>query len=144
MRLAYADPPYLGLCQLYGHDHRPDGRCWNEPITHEALLCRLDQEYEGWAWMKPFASYKPGVACAYTWEPVLFRRGRDEWSRDSLTVRDSLAEPIAMRRGLPGAKPERFCEWVRNLLGYVPGDELTDIFPGTGTMDAVMAQECLY
>lgn len=31
-----------------------------------------------------------------------------------------------------GAKPARFCRWVFELLGALPGDELVDVFPGTG------------
>ena len=29
MKLAYADPPYLGCCRLYEHFH-PDGLCWDD------------------------------------------------------------------------------------------------------------------
>jgi hypothetical protein len=52
--------------------------------------------------------------------------------------RDHLSERITMRRGLTGAKPERFCRWVLDLLGYQPGDELEDLFPGTGVMARVV------
>lgn len=55
MKFAFADPPYLGCCQLYGHEHgegggRPfDGRCWNDPETHALLLGWL-AEFDGWAY----------------------------------------------------------------------------------------------
>ena len=39
---------------------------------------------------------------------------------------------MAMGKGLVGAKPEAFCRWVLDLLGYVEGDEVVDVFPGTG------------
>jgi hypothetical protein len=31
-----------------------------------------------------------------------------------------------------GRKPVAFCAWLFDLLGMVPGDELVDLFPGTG------------
>lgn len=50
MKFAYADPPYLGCCGLYGHDHGTDGGCWDEPDTHERLLVRLWTDFpDGWA-----------------------------------------------------------------------------------------------
>jgi hypothetical protein len=55
-------------------------------------------------------------------------------------MRDFLSEPITLRKGLIGAKPERFCRWIADLLGYIEGDELVDIFPGTGIMGRVLAQ----
>jgi hypothetical protein len=102
MRFAYADPPYLGRCSYYRHDHprgdRPfDGRCWNDVETHLALIGWLDSEYpDGWAlsasapslrdllprtpadvriapWVKTFCAFKRNVRPAYAWEPVMFR-----------------------------------------------------------------------
>jgi hypothetical protein len=31
-----------------------------------------------------------------------------------------------------GAKPATFCYWLFDLLGALPGDELVDLFPGSG------------
>jgi hypothetical protein len=31
-----------------------------------------------------------------------------------------------------GAKPAAFCYWMFDLLGLLPGDDLVDLFPGTG------------
>ena len=161
MRLAFADPPYLGCCKLYDHFH-PDGLCWDDPSTHKALLDSLS-DYDGWAycltsttlvdllplvpagtrvaaWVKPFAAYKANVRIAYTWEPVLFVPGRDRSSDGAPVGRDHLAEPITLRKGLTGAKPDRFCRWVLDLLGYVPGDTVTDLYPGTGSMGRVLDQ----
>ncbi len=33
-----------------------------------------------------------------------------------------------------GRKPVAFCAWLFDLLGMVPGDELVDLFPGTGAV----------
>ena len=171
MKVAYADPPYLGCCSLYGHDHR-DG-CWDDLATHRQLVARLVAEYpDGWAmsatsvslrallpecpsnvrvaaWVKPFCAFKRGVRPAYGWEPVIFWRGRNpsaghphpppQKGGKQTTPKDFVAESITLRKGLTGAKPERFCGWVLDLLGVLPGDEVADLFPGTGAMSRVAA-----
>lgn len=90
------------------------------------------------AWVKPFAAFKRNVRIAYTWEPVIFRPGRDSSSDGAPVGRDHLAEAITMRKGLTGAKPRAFCDWVLDLIGWVPGDELDDLYPGTGVMGSVI------
>lgn len=157
MRFAYADPPYLGCGKLYAAHHR-DALDWDDPAEHRRLIDRLSAEYpDGWAlsastpslrtllpmcpddvriaaWVKPFAAFKANVRVAYTWEPVIFRGGRMSSKDGAPVTRDHLAEPITMLKGLPGAKPDRFCEWVLWMLGFVPGDSVDDLFPGTGAM----------
>jgi hypothetical protein len=127
---------------------------------HRALVERLDREHpDGWAlsmasvdisamamilprdvrwgsWVKTFASFKPGVNPGYAWEPVAFRGGR-ALGRDVDTVRDFLACPIALKKGLAGAKPPRFCAWILDMLGFQAGDTCDDIFPGTGVFSRV-------
>jgi len=161
MRFAYADPPYLGCCALYEHYHGDDGRCWDHLETHAALIERLAVDFpDGWAlsmtsgnliqlaphlpngvrvaaWAKSFASFKPNVNPAYTWEPVVFAGGR-RGDRERPTVKDHLVEPITLRKGLTGAKPEVFCRWVLDLLGFEPGDTVDDLYPGTGVMQCVV------
>jgi len=171
LRFAYADPPYLGCCDLYDHHHGDDGRCWDDPETHRLLIERLIDEYpDGWAlslsspslatilpmcpaearvaaWVKTFCAFKRGVRPAYAWEPVIFVGGRNP-SRGHKhapppkggkqnTPKDFLAAPITLKKGLTGAKPEAFCEWVLDLLNFQPGDELVDLYPGTGIMGRV-------
>lgn len=173
MRLAYADPPYLGCCKLYDHLH-PDGLCWDDPATHAALIARLVTEFpEGWAlsastpslrtilpmcpvdvrvgsWAKSFCAFKRGVRPAYAWEPVIFWRGRNpnaghphapplKGGRQN-TPKDFIVEPITLKKGLTGAKPARVCAWVLDLLGHAPGDEVVDLFPGTGAMGHAAGQ----
>ena len=173
MRFAYADPPYLGKCgKFYGHYH-PDGRCWDDLATHQLLIDRLADEYpDGWAlscsspdlrallplcppevrvaaWVKPFCAFKKGVRPAYAWEPVLFMGGRNknhpppEKGGMQTTPKDYHAAPITLRRGFTGAKPETFCRWVLDLLGYLNSDTLDDLYPGTGVMGAVLRQGTL-
>ncbi len=150
MRIAYADPPYIGQAlRHYSHDPQ----C--AEVNHAQLIARLC-EYDGWAlsasspslpiilpmcpdgirigaWVKPFASFKPGVNPAYAWEPVIFYGGRKR-ERQLPTLRDWVSANITMRTGLAGAKPEAFCFWVFEFLGMVPSDELHDLFPGTGAV----------
>ena len=83
------------------------------------------------AWVKPWSAFKPGVDPAYTWEPVLFKTARKA-SKHTPTVKDHLICNITLKKGLCGAKPRDFCFWVFDLLGMKPGDELVDVFPGTG------------
>jgi hypothetical protein len=161
VKFAYADPPYLGCGKLYADRHQ-EAMVWDDPASHKRLIERLCDEYsDGWAlslhepslrvilpmcpadariasWVKPFAAFKKNVTRAYTWEPVIFHRGRPR-TREQDTWRDHLSEPIALRKGLTGAKPWKFCEWVLNGLNYKPGDTLDDLFPGTGIMGKVVA-----
>jgi hypothetical protein len=158
MRFAYADPPYLGCCKLYSHPHG-DGffGCWDEIHAHKVLVANLCDEFaDGWAlscstpslrhllplcpdnvrvaaWVKPFAIFKPNVNPGYTWEPVLFCGGRRH-DRYDPTVRDWVSANVTLKKGLTGAKPEAFCDWILDLLNVLPGDELVDLFPGTGIM----------
>lgn len=102
MTFAYADPPYLGCCALYQHEHGASGRCWNDLATHERLIDGLTDHYpDGWAlscstpslrlllplcpvdvrvgaWVKTFGAFKKGVRPAYMWEPVIYRGGRNK------------------------------------------------------------------
>lgn len=157
LRFAYADPPYVGCSHLY--PEHPESARWDDPGEHVALMHQMNDEYDGWAlslsvpslkdliagapkgtrigsWVKPFAAYKRNVRVAYTWEPVLWNRTAPR--RDDEPVgRDHLSCPITLKRGLTGAKPEAFCRWVLMLLGWKVGDEVVDLFPGTGVMGRV-------
>ena len=157
-RAAYADPPYLGLAaSIYGKMH-PDAADYDNPETHRRLIERMMDEYDSWAmslhepalrqilsmcpesvrvasWVKPFASFKKNVTRAWTWEPVIFswHRGRKRTIQQP-TWRDHVAEPIAMMRGFPGAKPAKFCYWVFDGLNLEPDDDFADLFPGSGAV----------
>lgn len=164
LRLAYADPPYLGCAHLY--PEHPDAGRWDDPAAHAELIAELESGYDGWAlsmsakslpalapftpagariaaWVKPFAAYKRNVRIAYTWEPLMVKPARMSSTTGALVTRDHLSAPIATRRGLTGAKPEVFCRWVLALLGYLEGDDVTDMFPGTGIMGAITRQTAL-
>lgn len=157
MRVAYADPPYPGQSAkhyLYHADFAGE-------VDHLSLLQQLDGDYDGWllhtsstalsdvlwlaqsigisgfrvmAWVKPFAAFKRNVPVAYAWEPVLVKACRKPVVSKRLTLRDWISEPITMKRGLAGAKPEAVCWWAFEVLGVEPDDELVDLFPGTGAV----------
>lgn len=109
-------------------------------------------------WLKTFGAFKRGVRPAYMWEPVIFyggrnpgfghshkppeRNGKQTTPKDFAIVwgGDALAEPITLKKGLTGAKPEAFCEWVLDLLNVTAEDEVVDLFPGTGVMGRVVAE----
>jgi len=165
MKFAFADPPYIGYSHYYDH---PDRKKWDNPATHADLLHTLRNDYDGWAyclysnslkepqiigaiqgdpqirisaWVKPFASFKPGVNPGYTWEPLIFKCGRP-YERGGTTIRDHLSCNIAMQKGLKGAKPMAVCFWVLKLLNFQPGDTLDDLFPGTGVMGRAVNHFC--
>ncbi len=56
---------------------------------------------------------------------------------------DSLIYPGRARGTDParliGAKPAAFCRWIFDLLGAQPGDELVDLFPGSGGVSRAWA-----
>jgi hypothetical protein len=166
LRFGFADPPYFQCARKHYGDH-PESGVYDTVEGHQHLVRQLVTDFpDGWAlcmrsvdllrllpavapilpadtrvasWVKPFAVFKVHVNPAYTWEPVLFRGGRTG-DRTRLTVRDHLAAPIAMRRGVVGAKPDQFNRWILDLLGWRPGDTVTDLFPGTGSFARVVAR----
>lgn len=157
MRIAIADPPYPGQSAKHYADH-PD---YAGEVDHAHLLKQLDADYDGWAlhtsstalsdvlalaaeqgvtgfrvmaWVKPFAAFKRNVSVAYAWEPVLVKPVRKPVVSGRVVMRDWISEPITLRRGLTGAKPEAVCRWLFEMLGAQPADELHDLFPGTGAV----------
>lgn len=154
LRLAYADPPYPGLSARYYGDH-PD---YAGEVDHRALLVEL-ATYDGWAlstsaaalpavsalavslglsfrvgaWIRGHRTH-PARGPLSAWEPVLFHGARPLVSaRPGIDVLDHFHHP---RRGpgeVVGAKPWAFCAWLfRDLLQARAGDELADLFPGSG------------
>jgi hypothetical protein len=151
MRLAYADPPYLGLARrYYGTDE----------VDHPELIARLVDEFpDGWAlsgsadslrqilpmcpdvarvacWVKgprPGVSWRPRSA----WEPLIVVGGRPRRIDVSEDLSDVLlwgGRQHSHPDALVGMKPAAFCEWMFRQLGAMVGDELVDLFPGSGAI----------
>jgi hypothetical protein len=129
---------------------------WDSIDTHADLITKLSDEYDAWAlsmhtpalktllplcpddirvmaWVKPWASFKPGVGVAYAWEPIIIRGGRTR-TKDQDTVRDWISANATMKKGMPGAKPVALCFWLFNVLNLHPDDNFTDLFPGSGVV----------
>lgn len=165
MKIGYADPPYPGQAQRHYGD-QPD---YVGEVDHGELLKRLDADYDGWllhtssvalpeilrlaadenvtgfrimAWVKPFAAFKRNVSVAYAWEPVLVKAVRKPVVSKRIVMRDWVSESITLRRGLTGAKPEAVCRWAFEMLGAEPGDDLDDMFPGTGAVFRAWEKWC--
>lgn len=145
MRLAYADPPYPGLANLYAE---------RTEVDHADLIASLEREYDGWAlsthvpglrvvvpllperaricaWVKPWVAMRPGARLQYAWEPVIIAPARQpdtslfDWVRTGSSRRG---------RQLIGAKPDELAWWIFAALGARPGDDLVDLYPGTGAV----------
>jgi hypothetical protein len=151
-RIAYADPPYPGQSARHYADH-PD---YAGEVDHAQLLDRL-AGYDGWAlstsaaalqsvlslcpgdvrvgvWYRP-NSEPPGNRGTWwwSWEPVIFRPARppEGATRDMLSHHK---EQGFLGSTIIGQKPRRVCEWIFALVGLRPGDELDDLFPGSGAV----------
>lgn len=146
MRFAYADPPYIGCADRYPEkrevDHAelverlvgdfPDGwalSCLPRSLRELLPLCPVETRIA--VWVKPFV--KSGGNPIYSWEAVLFVGGRGgrTWRGKDSVVASSL---MGQQRTILGQKPPKFCRWLFTLWGARPGDELVDMFPGSGAV----------
>lgn len=144
LRFAYADPPYPGLSRKYYR---------REEVDHPSLIDRLTTGgYAGWAlstsaralrellpicppevrvcaWVKPGGAPPKTRGLHNVWEAVIVLQGRRlvPGRRDALYI-----HPARFGGELPGRKPLKFCAWLFEALGMLPGDTLDDFFPGTG------------
>jgi hypothetical protein len=149
MRMAYADPPYPGTAARY---YRREASFAGE-VDHAELIARLSADYpDGWAlstsarslrwvlplcpesahvcpWVKPSGVDGRTAGLHTAWEPLIVVGGRQRRPG----VRDWLRAKAAIRGGtLPGRKPLAFCAFLFDALGLRAGDELADLYPGTG------------
>jgi hypothetical protein len=121
-------------------------------VDHAALIASLTATNDGWAlstsskalrdvlplcppgvrvcaWVKPKGTPTATYGLHSSWEPVIVKPGRAQRPG----VRDWLVAHAARGGGeLPGRKPVAFCAWLFMAMGARPGDELADLFPGTG------------
>ena len=161
MKFAYADPPYYKQGKKhYGKLHE-EAEIWDTKQAHYDLIDRLYNEYpDGFAlsgnpsdlwwilqkypelrvciWAKTFHQIRL-TNVQYAFEFVLLHGGRKDNKRKPM-VRDWMASSIAMRKGLTGAKPLVFNNWILDLLNYEIGDTLEDLFPGSGGMAEALAE----
>ena len=156
-RFAYLDPPYPGLSSKYYRDEST----FAGEVDHRALIAEtVAAGYTGWAlstsaralrdllplcpegarvaaWTKPIGVPPATRGIHSTWEPVIVVGGRQR----TPGVRDWLRAMPARHGGeLMGRKPLAFAAWLFDLLGMAPGDELVDVFPGTGVVGRAWAE----
>lgn len=147
LRFAYLDPPYPGLAWMY-----KDQSTYRGEVDHQALIEAM-KHYDGWAlstsaralatilplcpqearvcaWVKPIGAWSKTFGIHNCWEPLIVVAGRSRRPGK----RDWLSAQPARKGGsdLLGRKPEAFCTWMFELLGMQPGDQLDDLFPGSG------------
>jgi len=169
MRFAYADPPYPGQSNRWYGNH-PD---YAGEVDHAVLIERLCRDYpDGWALSTSAAALRevlilcpPDVRVAVwhvtnaetpgrhkgqwhlCWEPVIVHRGRAQGDPPmrNLLACSNLAGMLGAT--ITGQKPPVFCRWMFGLLGAENGDDLDDLFPGSGAIrrewDAYCAQPWL-
>ena len=145
-------------------DEHPEAYVWDDPETHILLAERLLNEFDGFAiagtshslsqylsvietgrengirimsWIKP-ASIPSGSRITQSWEPVIVkvphsRKGRGKGRQ----MVDYLVAP-APRRNFAGSKPIAWTHWVLDAMGYQPGDEVIDMFNGSGAVSAAI------
>lgn len=155
MRVAYADPPYIGQAKKHYNSEEIDHKelidqlmyydAWalscSSPSLKKILVCCPDAVRVA-AWVKPFCSFKPNVNPAYAWEPIVFYGSRAVRGKGQKTVRDWVSANITLKRGLSGVKPEGFSYWLFELLGMQVNDEFYDLFPGTGAVTIAWQSWC--
>jgi hypothetical protein len=165
LHFGFADPPYPGQAKRHYGEHAD----FNGEVDHGALIARLMDEFsDGWAlcsgalmmgdvmpllpagirvlaWSKPMTPFKPGVSVQFGWEPVYLWAGRRR-ARMAPMVRDwLLLSPTQWSlHGKPagaviGMKPAPFCHWIFDCLGARAGDEMVDLFPGSGAVASAWA-----
>ena len=156
MRFCYADPPYPGCAHYY--DERQE-------VDHLALIAELQAGYpDGWALSTSAAALRDVLAmcpastrvCAWrrrtrptssrralsAWEALLVVGGRElatDIPQDLLDVLDYRGRYDSFPDALVGMKPPEFAVWMFRQLGARAGDELVDVFPGSGAVGRAWA-----
>jgi hypothetical protein len=150
-RFAYADPPYPGKAGYYAEA---------EEVDLFELIRQLEGEYpDGWALSTSAAALREVLpmcpastrVCVWrrrtrpgrskralsAWEPLLVVGGRElqaERPQEVLDVLDYRGRYDAFPGAMVGMKPPEFAVWMFSQLGAEPGDQLDDLFPGSGAI----------
>jgi len=146
-------------------DFHPGAGEWDDPARHRLLLLQLMDEFDGWAlattpdglavyhplpiparimvWHKPTAN--PGAhRIASKWEAVIVLTPEDRRGHKGLGQVSDVLRCNQPADGFAGAKPARWTRWVLDAMGYdQEQDEVVDLFPGSGSVAAALAQGVL-
>ena len=141
-------------------DNHVDAHLYDQPETHINLINQLQREYDGWAvamsvhslstylstvktdsrngirvlsWVKP-SSVPSGSRLKNDWEPVLVKipKNRKNYKTGKSMSDVLIASPL--KQNFVGSKPEAWTHWILDALGYAEGDEVTDMFGGSGAV----------
>ena len=156
IRCAMVDPPYPTLSRRYYKDHP----AFDGEVDPAERVSRLEADFsDGWAlctsaaalpsvlrlcptdvrvaiWVK---GSRAGVStrARSAYEPVILRGGRPRRMEIDEFLDDVLlwgGRQPSHPGALVGMKSAAFCEWVFRMLGLLRGDELADLFPGSGAV----------
>ena len=152
-------------------DNHPEAYLWDKPETHIQLVHDLQSNYDGWAiamsvhslstylsavetdsrngirvcvWHKT-AAVTSGNRVTNNWEPVLVKMpaSRKGWKSGAARTSDVMScNPL--RSGFVGSKPAEWTHWVLDLMGYQEGDEVVDMFNGSGAVANALKQMRLF
>lgn len=141
-------------------DVHPDAAEWDEPERHRRLLLDLADQYDGWAiatsadgvrfyeplpsearimaWVKPNA--QTGSHRLHSlWEAVIvFPPAGRRSNRNGVGMVPNVLTACVRPVGFIGSKPPEWTRWVLDALGHRDGDEVVDLFPGSGAVSAVL------
>lgn len=162
--LVYADPPYAGCRFKYARKNgsRQWGRNARADFMRE-LIARMESLRAGdgvaavsmatpelrllnlfpsvhrvFAWVKPFAPFRPGVWPAYAWEPIVAwgRFPNKEEQRIAKTPHDwlNLSPRVPKKGGHETPKPEAFAQWLLSVTLGPRRGKVLDLFAGTQTV----------
>ena len=152
-------------------DNHPEAYLWDLPETHRQLVKDLQQNYDGWAiamsvhslstylsevttdsrngirvcvWHKP-SSVTSGNRITNNWEPVLIKvpSNRKGWASGAERMSD-VCSANPLKDGFMGSKPLTWTHWVLDLLGYTEGDEVVDMFHGSGAVTNALKVQRLF
>lgn len=155
MQFGYADPPYPGKARYY-----KDQPTFGGEVDHGKLVADLVEMFPaGWAlstsadalrgllplcpddirvsaWVK---GSRAGISyrARSAWEPVIFWRGRERRMDPGEVLDDVLlwgGRQPSHPGALVGMKSAAFSEWMFRQLGAARGDDLVDLFPGSGAV----------
>ena len=179
MKLAIADPPYLGRASTwYGSsirksqlgavhggtakinykpaDYHPEAHLWDDIETHKTLIEKLESDYDGFALclahdnlqqLLPLFTVKVKVCIWHKWtlpsrscisnsyEPVIIKvPDARKGAIKGLTTPDVMTYQKREGMGFAGRKPKAFTHWILDLLQYKEGDQVDDLFNGSGAV----------
>jgi len=150
-------------------DFHPQAYLWDQIETHEKLVKNLLENYDGWAiamahdnlrdylplipknvqikiaiWHKP-QNMPTAARVQNVYEPVLVHipKGRKAAKGQKVFPKD-LVTISRINNGFAGAKPPEWTRWILDLLGYQEGDQVDDLFEGSGAVSQALNQQILF